>query len=61
MLNKSILTMMNGLIGKPEMNLYRFGNMQQQVFYSRNRIGSCAGVMEHCGMFPLDTIKVRAR
>ena len=22
------------------------------------RIGSCAGIMEHCGMFPIDTIKV---
>ena len=22
-------------------------------------IGSCAGIMEHVGMFPLDTVKVR--
>ena len=21
--------------------------------------GSCAGIVEHCGMFPIDTIKVR--
>lgn len=58
--------MMNGWIGRPEMIQYPSGNTQSQVglFISpffvclSNKIGSCAGIMEHCGMFPLDTIKV---
>jgi len=48
------------LIGKLKTKPFRSGNMLWQVIRSESFIdlGSCAGIVEHCGMFPIDTAKV---
>ena len=51
----------NSSTGKQETKPFHFGNTSLQVSNLETSIhlGSCAGIAEHCSMFPMDTIKVR--
>ena len=45
--------------GKLYFNIICILIISTRMTLSALSIGSCAGIMEHVGMFPLDTVKVR--